>query len=106
MNGLIVSSIAAAAGVTAQVRSGYPSPPFRPFIDPLEMHGSWWLLLPPLALGIAMVYKAVKLKDLSRYWFQVVVMTLQIIAGMLLLGVASYLLVELFVPLVASHAAR
>jgi hypothetical protein len=75
-------------------------PPYRPFIDPLEVHTWWWWLLIPMSLGIAVVYKAVRVKNVNDSWGpylrEVVVMTLQIVIGMILLAVASYGLVEVY----------
>ena len=75
-------------------------PSYRPFRDPLpgEAFSFWWVYLVPLSLLIAVAYKAVRMKDLVGYWGAVVVMAVQIIAGMIGLVAASYLLVEVFVP--------
>lgn len=77
--------------------------PYRPFIDPLTMHAHWWVFLPLMALGIAVVYKAVRLKDLNGYVREVVIMTAQIVLGMILLAAASYALVLLFATFVETH---
>lgn len=73
---------------------------WRPFLDPLPAgaFGQWWLYLIPLSAFIAVVYKALRMKDLRGYPVAVAIMTAQIIAGMMLLTFASYLLVEVFVP--------
>lgn len=73
--------------------------PWRPFLDPLDLHGAWFLLLIPLALGIAIVYRAVRLPDLDKYWAKVLVLTIQIVLSMVLLGVASYLFIQVAVPM-------
>ena len=40
---------------------------FTPFVDPFHGAWDWWyVLLPPLALGIALVYKAMRCEDLSE----------------------------------------
>ncbi len=72
---------------------------WRPFIDPLDLHGMWFLFLIPLSLGIAVVYKAVRLRSMDRYWQNVVVMTGQIIVGMIALGALSYVVIQVVVPL-------
>lgn len=82
-----------------------PSMPYRPFIDPLPMHHYWWVFLIPLALGIAVAYKAVQMKDLAGYPRAVLVMALQIVLGMVALGVASYLLVAVYVRFIAEWLA-
>lgn len=79
------------------VSQGVPvRPPYRPFLDPLDVHNWWWVMLLPMAFGIAVVYKAVRLKDLRGYWLAVLSLTFQIVAGMVLLGAATYLLVEVY----------
>ena len=86
-----------AASLLAQLP---PTPSWRPFLDPLPRGAflHWWLYLIPLSLFIAIVYKAIRMKDLKGYPLAVLFMTLQIIAGMIGLTVGSYLLVEVFVP--------
>jgi hypothetical protein len=75
----------------------------RPFLDPLNVHDVWWLFLAPMALGISIVYKAVRLPTLERYWLHVFVMVAQIILGMLGLAIASYLFVEVYVRFIADR---
>jgi hypothetical protein len=36
-----------------------------PFVQPLPVHDYWLVLLLPLAFGVALVYKALKLPDLD-----------------------------------------
>jgi hypothetical protein len=78
---------------------------YRPFIDPVRapVHTHWYVLLIPMSFGIAVVYKAVMLRTLDRYWHEVLYLTVQIIVGMIMLGLASYLLVMKFVPFIAAH---
>lgn len=73
---------------------------YRPFVDPVDIQRIWYLLLVPLALGIAVTYKAVRIPDMRRYPRQVAIMTVQIIIAMLALGAASFLLVQHVVPLI------
>lgn len=73
---------------------------YRPFIDPIDLQRGWYLLLIPLALGIAAAYKAVRVNDLRTYPREVVVMTIQIIFAMLALGAASFMLVQHVLPMV------
>lgn len=79
------------------------SVPVKPFINPLDLHDHWWLTLIPLAFFISMAYKAVRIPAVDRfwtvYWKQVLIMTLQIVGGMVLLSIAAYLIVELIVPM-------
>ncbi|MGD9690496.1 MAG: hypothetical protein AB7K52_12220 [Phycisphaerales bacterium] len=76
--------------------------PWRPFLDPMPMawFDHWYLFLIPLSLLVAVSYKAVRVQDWTAgaYIRQVAIMTVQIIVGMIALALASYLLVEVFVP--------
>lgn len=74
--------------------------PWRPFLDPLELHSLWWLFLLPLALGISVAYKAVRMPTLDGYLRAVAVMTTQIVVAMILLGVASFIVIEFVLPAV------
>src|SRR5262249_58964839 len=73
---------------------------YRPFIDYISADRWWYLLLIPMALGIALAYKAVRVPDLKDYPREVAIMTVQIIVAMIVLGVASYLFVQYIVPAV------
>jgi hypothetical protein len=80
------------------------APPFlawRPFLDPLDAHRAWWAFILPLAFGIAVAYKAVRLTTMQRYWREVFVMTGQIVVTMVLLGAGAYIILQILVPLVA-----
>ncbi|MDX2118438.1 MAG: hypothetical protein SFY96_09680 [Planctomycetota bacterium] len=67
---------------------------WRPFLDPLPLDAWWFVLLIPMALGVAMAYKAVRVHDLSTYWKAVLGMTLQIILGIAGLGLGIYIFVQ------------
>lgn len=73
---------------------------WRPFLDPLPIEDGWFLLLIPLALLVSMGYKAVRVGDMSRYWREVAVMTVQVILAMILLWIAAYLVIFRIVPLI------
>jgi hypothetical protein len=83
----------------------WPMPPFRPFIDPIELHQWWFLLLIPMAFLVSMSYKAVRLQSIEHYWRHVLLMSAQIVVGMIALGAATYLLVFWFARFVAERAA-
>ncbi len=74
---------------------------YRPFLDPLDLHQVWFLLLIPLSLGVSVTYKAVRLPTLDRYWRQVALMTTQIVVAIIAIGAASFLLVQYVLPLIA-----
>lgn len=80
--------------------------PYRPFLDPMPLawFDLWWLYLIPLSFFVSFTYKAVRMHDwtLATFARQTLLMTVQIILGMIGLAIASYLLVEIFVPWVRS----
>ncbi len=71
---------------------------YRPFLDPIELHDFWWVLIVPLAFLISVVYKAVRVGDLTRYWRHVFMMTVQTVAAMVGLGAACFLFVQYVLP--------
>lgn len=77
---------------------------FAPFLEPLNaLHGPWaWMLL-PLALGIAVIFRAIREPE-HRFWPRyirgVAMLTLKITLGVLLLGVAFHLFARVWLPLV------
>lgn len=72
---------------------------YRPFLDPLPIDGAaWWLLLIPLALGISIAYKAIRVWSMKKYWPNVLMLTAQIVAAMVLLVAGVHVVVEWIVP--------
>ena len=77
---------------------------YIPFVHPINFFHDWWyFLLLPLALGIAIIYKAVRLPALDHFWRQVLVMTAQIVLGMVALAIALVILVQVIVPLMRAE---
>ena len=74
---------------------------YRPFFDPLQLHEYWWAFLLPLALGVSFTYKAVRVNSLAELPRQTIVMTAQVILGMVLLGAASFCFLEFVLPIIA-----
>lgn len=72
---------------------------WRPFLDPLDAHGWWFVLLVPLALGISIAYRAVRLPALDRFWWRVAIMTAQIVGAITGLAIASYVVIQVLIPL-------
>lgn len=72
---------------------------WRPFLDPVNLHREWFLLLIPLAFGIAVTYRGVRVNTFERFWRRTMVLTAQIVLAMILLGAASYAFVQVAVPL-------
>jgi hypothetical protein len=76
---------------------------YIPFVHPINAVHEWWLLLlVPLAFGISVTYKAVRMKTLEEYWRQVLVMTVQIVLAMIGLAIAVTLIVWI-IPLLAQR---
>lgn len=71
---------------------------WRPFLDPINGHDWWYLLLLPLALGISIAYKAVRVRTMDHYWREVLVMTVQLVAAMIVLAIAAYVLLIVIIP--------
>jgi cell division protein FtsW (lipid II flippase) len=72
---------------------------FIPFFHPLAAAQQWWyVLLVPLAFGISVVYKAVRMRTLDGYWKQVAMMTAQVVFAMVGLAVCLVILVQVIIP--------
>jgi hypothetical protein len=69
---------------------------YRPFIDPLPMWDSWYLLLLPLCLAVAVVYKSTKCSTMSRVPWEATVIFAWILLGMAGAGAALLGIVKLF----------
>ena len=77
---------------------------YVPFVDPINVFHEWWyLLLIPLSFGISVIYRALKMRDLDRFWRAVAMMTVQIVLVMAALAVALVVLVELTIPLLPAE---
>jgi hypothetical protein len=74
---------------------------YTPFIDPIDVHKFWYLLLIPVSLLVAVAYKACRVESLSDFPREVAVMTVQVVVVMILLGFASFLFVEKVLPMIA-----
>lgn len=82
-----------------------PTLAWRPFLDPLPLHSTWFLLLIPLSFFVAVIYKAARLRRLDGYWTSVFVMTAQIVLGMIALALATYLFIMVYVRFIAERMA-
>ncbi|MDZ4754135.1 MAG: hypothetical protein SGJ11_06520 [Phycisphaerae bacterium] len=72
---------------------------YIPFLEPLPAsHRLWWIFVVPLAIGLAMAWKAVRLPTLEHYWRAVTTMVVQIILGVIGIAVGLYVLVLLVLP--------
>ncbi|MEX0654956.1 MAG: hypothetical protein WD534_09680 [Phycisphaeraceae bacterium] len=68
---------------------------WRPLLDPVPVDGVWPMLLLPLAVAIAIVYKTIKLDDLARLPRQAALLSAQIIVFMAAAAAIIWVVVEL-----------
>lgn len=74
---------------------------YTPFIDALPVHDAWYLLIVPMAIFLAVGYKAVRCGDLRRYPREVVVFVVQILGVMALLAIGFTVFVNILIPMLA-----
>ena len=74
---------------------------YRPFLDPLDVHDYWYMLLIPVAFLVSLTYKGVRVDDLKHLPRQTIAMTLQVIVGIVLLGALVYVVIEHLLPVIA-----
>jgi len=67
---------------------------YRPFIWPAPVWNYWYLLLPPLCLGIAIVYKSIRCDQMKRVPRESIQLCCVILAVMCLAGLGLWLLTE------------
>ena len=68
---------------------------WRPMLDPVPVDTVWPLLLLPLAVAIAVVYKAIKLDDLRKLPRQATVLSAQIVLFMIAAAGIIWAMVDL-----------
>ncbi len=73
---------------------------YTPLIDPLNLHAAWFWLLIPLAVLIAMAYKAVRVPDMALYWRQTGLFAAQIILGIVGLYAFSLIVLNWLLPVI------
>tara|TARA_Y100001933_G_scaffold166453_1_gene164702 strand:+ start:31 stop:282 length:252 start_codon:yes stop_codon:yes gene_type:complete len=71
---------------------------WRPFLDPIDLHDAWFWLLIPLALLIAIAYKAVRVPDIANFWRQTLLFSAQIILGIVGLFAAALVTLNVILP--------
>ncbi len=71
---------------------------YRPFIDPISLNEYWMWFLVPLALGIAVAYKAIRVETTREIPRAALVLATQIVMGVALLGLGCYLLIVHVLP--------
>lgn len=73
---------------------------WTPFLQPLPGVQEHWLwLLPILVIGLAMMYKAVRVERIERWPREVALMTLQVMLAFAGFAVGLGILVQVLVPL-------
>jgi len=88
---MLAQLLAQGAGMGA----GSGSVPYRPFVSPLPLWDYWYLLILPLCLAVAIVYKAMKLPDMKQVPRQSLLITLWIVVGMSIAAAALVVLVKI-----------
>ena len=70
------------------------------FLEPMNaMQSLWYLLLIPMAFGIAVVYRSLRERSYTTYWRSVLVMTGQIVVGIIALAITLGFFVQQVIPL-------
>lgn len=73
---------------------------YIPFVTPINaLHEWWYLLLVPLAFGISVIYRGVRLRSLDHFWKRVTFTTVQIVLAMVGLAIGLNILVQVVIPL-------
>lgn len=77
---------------------------WTPFLQPAPgVQHWWWMLVIPMALGVSMAYKAIRVQELSQWPKAVAKMTLQIIAAVVGIAIGLYLLVIVLLPMLPAE---
>lgn len=71
------------------------------FIDAVPVHDTWYLLIVPMVIFIAIGYKAIRCGNMDNYWRQVLIFIIQVLGGMVLLTIAFMITINVLVPLLA-----
>lgn len=64
----------------------------------MDVAAWWWWLVVPLVIGIAVVYKAIRLPSLRNYPWHVLRMTVQVMVVMFIMCAALYVIVLQVAP--------
>ena len=68
---------------------------FRPFWQPLPVWNYWYLLLLPLCVGISVVYKSIKCREMKQVTRESAVIFFMILLGMVIAAAALLALVRI-----------
>ena len=73
-----------------------------PFLQPINaMQSLWYLLLIPMAFGIAVIYRSLREESYSTYWRSVFIMTIQIVFGIAAIAIILGTFVQFVVPMLS-----
>jgi uncharacterized membrane protein YwzB len=75
---------------------------WQPLLSPLPAHGYEWLLLIPIVVFLCIAYKAIRCEHMDRFWKNTFQMVAVVIAGLIMLAAAGWVVVELLAMLPAS----
>ena len=67
---------------------------YRPFLDPLPIWNYWFVLILPLCIAVAVVYKSMKCRSMKQVPIEAGTIVLWIIGGFAAAGAALMLLVR------------
>jgi hypothetical protein len=67
---------------------------FEPFRQPLPVWDYWYLLLIPLCIGISIVYKSIKCREMKQVPREASVIFIMIMLGMIATAAALYALMR------------
>ena len=67
---------------------------FRPFLDPLPVWGVWYLLIVPLSVGIATVWKSIKCRTMAEVPRAAAVLVAWVIGGFAAAAAALVVLIK------------
>lgn len=65
---------------------------YTPFVDYIEVGGHWYLWLVPLAAGIAIVYKTLRIRNIRKLPAEAAGLTATILVGMVFAAAVLYLI--------------
>jgi len=74
---------------------------YTPLVDALPLHDIWYLLVVPMAIFLAIGYKAVRCHDLSKYPREVFIFAVQVLGGLAALAIAFTIIITVLVPLLS-----
>ena len=74
---------------------------YTPFIDAMSIHSYWYLLIIPMAIFLAIGYKAIRCSNMKKYPREVMIFTIQILGGLALLAIVFTVVITMVIPMLA-----